>query len=198
MKPVGLDNPHWATPEHPSGRWPYAVVQLRQDNKLGTIWNMVGFQTKLKHAEQVRVFRTIPGLENAEFARLGGLHRNTFLNSPTLLDRQLRLNSAPHIRFAGQITGCEGYVESASVGMLAGLMTAAQIAGRNWTPPPPTTALGALLSHITGDAVAETYQPMNVNFGLFPPLHDVKKKSRKEAYTERGKADMAGWIATLP
>ncbi len=197
MKPVGLDNPHWATPEHPSGRWPYAVVQLRQDNKLGTLWNMVGFQTKLKHAEQVRVFRTIPGLENAEFARLGGLHRNTFLNAPTLLDRQLRLNSAPHIRFAGQITGCEGYVESASVGMLAGLMTAAQIAGRDWTPPPRTTALGALLSHITGDAEAETYQPMNVNFGLFPPLHDVKKKSRKEAYTERGKADMAEWLATL-
>ena len=198
MKPVGLDNPHTATPEHPNGRWPYAVVQLRQDNKLGTLWNMVGFQTKLKHAEQVRVFRTIPGLENAEFARLGGLHRNTFLNSPTLLDRQLRLNSAPHIRFAGQITGCEGYVESASVGMLAGLMAAAQIAGRDWTPPPRTTALGALLSHITGDAEAETYQPMNINFGLFPPLHDVKKKSRKEAYTERGKADMAAWIATLP
>jgi len=198
MKPVGLDNPHTATAEHPNGRWPYAVVQLRQDNKLGTLWNMVGFQTKLKHAEQVRVFRTIPGLENAEFARLGGLHRNTFLNSPTLLDRQLRLNSAPHIRFAGQITGCEGYVESASVGMLAGLMAAAQIAGRDWTPPPRTTALGALLSHITGDAEAETYQPMNVNFGLFPPLHDVKKKSRKEAYTERGKADMAEWIATLP
>lgn len=198
MKPVGLDNPHTATAEYPNGRWPYAVVQLRQDNKLGTLWNMVGFQTKLKHAEQVRVFRTIPGLENAEFARLGGLHRNTFLNSPTLLDRQLRLNSAPHIRFAGQITGCEGYVESASVGMLAGLMVAAQIAGRDWTPPPPTTALGALLSHITGDAEAETYQPMNINFGLFPPLHDVKKKSRKEAYTERGKADMADWVRTLP
>ncbi len=198
MKPVGLDNPHTATPEHPNGRWPYAVVQLRQDNKLGTLWNMVGFQTKLKHAEQVRVFRTIPGLENAEFARLGGLHRNTFLNSPTLLDRQLRLNSAPHIRFAGQITGCEGYVESASVGMLAGLMAAAQIAGRDWPPPPRTTALGALLSHITGDAEAETYQPMNINFGLFPPLHDVTKKARKEAYTERGKADMAEWIATLP
>jgi methylenetetrahydrofolate--tRNA-(uracil-5-)-methyltransferase len=173
------------------------VVQLRQDNKLGTLWNMVGFQTKLKHAEQVRVFRTIPGLENAEFARLGGLHRNTFLNSPTLLDRQLRLKSAPHIRFAGQITGCEGYVESGSVGMLAGLMTAAQIAGRAWTPPPQTTALGALLSHITGDADAESFQPMNVNFGLFPPLHDVKKKARKEAYTERAKADMAGWLGSL-
>ncbi|MCY1671757.1 methylenetetrahydrofolate--tRNA-(uracil(54)-C(5))-methyltransferase (FADH(2)-oxidizing) TrmFO [Novosphingobium sp. SL115] len=199
MKPVGLDNPHWATPEHPNGRWPYAVVQLRQDNKLGTLWNMVGFQTKLKHAEQVRVFRTIPGLENAEFARLGGLHRNTFLNSPTLLDRQLRLKSAPHIRFAGQITGCEGYVESASVGMLAGLMTAAQITGREWSPPPRTTALGALLSHITGDAEADSYQPMNVNFGLFPPVDEsVKKKARKEAYTSRGKADMAEWVKTLP
>ncbi|CAM4023482.1 Methylenetetrahydrofolate--tRNA-(uracil-5-)-methyltransferase TrmFO [Novosphingobium lubricantis] len=191
MKPVGLDNPR-------TGRWPYAVVQLRQDNKLGTLWNMVGFQTKLKHGEQVRVFRTIPGLENAEFARLGGLHRNTFINAPTLLDRQFRLKGAPHIRFAGQITGCEGYVESASVGMLAGLMAAAQIGGREWTAPPPTTALGALLSHITGDAEAETYQPMNVNFGLFPPLDaSVKKKARKEAYTTRAKADMAEWLKTL-
>ncbi|BEV00545.1 methylenetetrahydrofolate--tRNA-(uracil(54)-C(5))-methyltransferase (FADH(2)-oxidizing) TrmFO [Novosphingobium olei] len=197
MKPVGLDNPHWATAEHPNGRWPYAVVQLRQDNKLGTLWNMVGFQTKLKYAEQVRIFRTIPGLENAEFARLGGLHRNTFLNSPTLLDRQLRLKSAPHIRFAGQITGCEGYVESASVGLLAGLMAAAELAGRNWTPPPRTSALGALLSHITGDAEAESFQPMNVNFGLFPPLADVKKKQRKEAYTERAKADLRDWLPTL-
>ncbi|MFN5779431.1 MAG: methylenetetrahydrofolate--tRNA-(uracil(54)-C(5))-methyltransferase (FADH(2)-oxidizing) TrmFO, partial [Novosphingobium sp.] len=196
MKPVGLDNPHWATPEHPNGRWPYAVVQLRQDNKLGTLWNMVGFQTKLKHAEQVRVFRTIPGLEQAEFARLGGLHRNTFLNSPTLLDRQLRLKQAPHIRFAGQITGCEGYVESAAVGLLAGLMTAAQVAGQDWSAPPRTTALGALLAHITGDAEADSYQPMNVNFGLFPPVDaDVKKKVRKEAYTARAKADLAGWIA---
>lgn len=195
MKPVGLDNPHWATPEHPNGRWPYAVVQLRQDNKLGTLWNMVGFQTKLKHAEQVRVFRTIPGLEQAEFARLGGLHRNTFLNSPTLLDRQLRLKQAPHIRFAGQITGCEGYVESAAVGLLAGLMTAAQVAGQAWSAPPRTTALGALLAHITGDAEADSYQPMNVNFGLFPPVDaDVKKKVRKEAYTARAKADLAGWI----
>lgn len=159
---------------------------------------MVGFQTKLKHGEQVRVFRTIPGLENAEFARLGGLHRNTFINAPTLLDRQFRLKGAPHIRFAGQITGCEGYVESASVGMLAGLMAAAQIGGREWTAPPPTTALGALLSHITGDAEAETYQPMNVNFGLFPPLDaSVKKKARKEAYTTRAKADMAEWLKTL-
>lgn len=195
MKPVGLDNPHWATPEHPNGRWPYAVVQLRQDNKLGTLWNMVGFQTKLKHAEQVRVFRTIPGLEKAEFARLGGLHRNTFLNSPTLLDRQLRLKSAPHIRFAGQITGCEGYVESGAVGLLAGLMTAAEVAGRGWSAPPRTSALGALLAHITSDAEAETYQPMNVNFGLFPPPDpSTKKKQRKEAYTARAKTDLAEWL----
>jgi methylenetetrahydrofolate--tRNA-(uracil-5-)-methyltransferase len=197
MKPVGLDNPHWATPEHPNGRWPYAVVQLRQDNKMGTIWNIVGFQTKLKHAEQVRLFRTIPGLENAEFARLGGLHRNTFLNSPVLLDRTLRLKSAPHVRFAGQITGCEGYVESAAIGLLSGLMAAAELAGREWQAPPRTTALGALLSHITGDAEAETYQPMNVNFGLFPPMHEVKKKQRKEAYTGRAKADIGPWVAGL-
>jgi methylenetetrahydrofolate--tRNA-(uracil-5-)-methyltransferase len=195
MKPVGLDNPHWATADHPNGRWPYAVVQLRQDNKLGTLWNMVGFQTKLKHAEQVRLFRTIPGLENAEFARLGGLHRNTFLNSPQVLDRQLRLRGAEHIRFAGQITGCEGYVESAAIGLAAGLMAVSELSGEPWRSPPRTTALGALLSHITGDADAETYQPMNVNFGLFPPLTDVKKKVRKEAYTERAKADLAGWLA---
>ena len=188
MKPVGLDDPR-------TGRWPYAVVQLRQDNKLATLWNMVGFQTKLKHAEQVRLFRTIPGLENAEFARLGGLHRNTFLNSPALLDRQLRLKSAGHVRFAGQITGCEGYVESAAVGLLAGLMTAEELAGREWRPPPRTTAMGALLAHITGDAEAETYQPMNVNFGLFPPLTEVKKKQRKEAYTERAKADFSEWLS---
>lgn len=195
MKPVGLDNPHEATPEFPKGRWPYAVVQLRQDNKLGTLWNMVGFQTKLKHAEQVRLFRTIPGLENAEFARLGGLHRNTFLNSPQLLDRQLRLKSAPHIRFAGQITGCEGYVESAAVGLMAGMMTAAELSGQEWTALPRTTALGALLAHITGDAEADSYQPMNVNFGLFPPVDPaVKKKVRKEAYTDRAKRDLAQWL----
>ena len=188
MKPVGLDNPR-------TGRWPHAVVQLRQDNKLGTLWNMVGFQTKLKHAEQVRLFRTIPGLQNAEFARLGGLHRNTFLNSPVLLDRQLRLKAAPHVRFAGQITGCEGYVESAAVGLLAGLMTAAQLAGESWQAPPATTAMGALLAHITGDAEAASYQPMNVNFGLFPPVDpEVKKKQRKEAYTARAKADLAEWL----
>jgi methylenetetrahydrofolate--tRNA-(uracil-5-)-methyltransferase len=196
MKPVGLDNPHWATPEHPSGRWPYAVVQLRQDNKLGTLWNMVGFQTKLKHAEQVRLFRTIPGLEKAEFARLGGLHRNTFLNSPELLDRQLRLKSAPHIRFAGQVTGCEGYVESAAVGLLAGMMAGAELSGCEWAALPRTTAMGALLAHITGDAEADSFQPMNVNFGLFPPLPEVKKKARKEAYTERAKADFGAWLAS--
>lgn len=188
MKPVGLDNPR-------TGRWPYAVVQLRQDNKLGTLWNMVGFQTKLKHAAQVELFRTIPGLQHAEFARLGGLHRNTFLNSPVLLDRQLRLKSAPHIRFAGQITGCEGYVESAAVGLITGLMTASEIAGTEWQSPPRTTALGALLAHITGDAEADSYQPMNVNFGLFPPVDpEVKKKQRKEAYTSRAKADLEPWL----
>ena len=189
MKPVGLDDPR-------TGRWPYAVVQLRQDNKLGTLWNMVGFQTKLKHAEQVRLFRTIPGLENAEFARLGGLHRNTFLNAPLVLDRELRLRGAGHIRFAGQITGCEGYVESSAVGLVAGLMAAAELAGERWTPPPRTSAIGALLAHITGDAEAATYQPMNVNFGLFPPLPEVRKKARKEAYTERAKADFGEWLET--
>ena len=193
MKPVGLDNPHWATAEFPAGRWPHAVVQLRQDNALGTLWNMVGFQTKLKHAEQVRLFRTIPGLENAEFARLGGLHRNTFLNSPLVLDRQLRLKTAPHIRFAGQVTGCEGYVESSAVGLMAGLMALSELAGQAWSSPPRTTAMGALLAHITGDADAETYQPMNVNFGLFTPLPEIRKKARKLAYTERAKADFAAW-----
>jgi methylenetetrahydrofolate--tRNA-(uracil-5-)-methyltransferase len=190
MKPMGLDNPR-------TGRWPYAVVQLRQDNALGTLWNMVGFQTKLKHAEQVRVFRMIPGLEKAEFARLGGLHRNTFLNSPRLLDRRLRLKSAPHIRFAGQITGCEGYVESAAIGLLAGMMAAAETTGEAWTTPPRETALGALLAHITGDAEAETYQPMNVNFGLFPPIVSekrLKKPDRKLVYTERAKQALVGWV----
>lgn len=197
MKPVGLDDPRTATPEFPQGRWPHAVVQLRQDNKLGTLWNMVGFQTKLKYAAQVELFRTIPGLEKAEFARLGGLHRNTFLNSPTLLDRQLRLRAAPHIRFAGQITGCEGYVESGAVGLLAGIMTACELTGRSWQAPPRTTALGALLAHITGDAEAASYQPMNINFGLFPPLPDIRKKARKEAYTARAKADLGAWQAAI-
>jgi len=187
MKPVGLDDPR-------TGRWPYAVVQLRQDNALGTLWNMVGFQTKLKHAEQVRVFRTIPGLQNAEFARLGGLHRNTFIQSPKLLDGSLRLKSRPNIRFAGQITGCEGYVESASVGLLAGRFAAAELAGAALAPPPPETALGALLGHITGGADAETYQPMNVNFGLFPPLEGKSKKAdRKAMMAARAREALQGW-----
>ncbi|MGF7170969.1 methylenetetrahydrofolate--tRNA-(uracil-5-)-methyltransferase [Sphingobium xanthum] len=187
MKPVGLDNPR-------TGRWPHAVVQLRQDNALGTLWNMVGFQTKLKYEAQVALFRTIPALENAQFARLGGLHRNTFIKSPELLDGALRLRGAPHIRFAGQITGCEGYVESAAVGLLAGLMTAAELAGRSLPTPPPETALGALLGHITGGADAESYQPMNVNFGLFPPLDEsVRKKDRKQGYTDRARTALATW-----
>ncbi|MXO48510.1 methylenetetrahydrofolate--tRNA-(uracil(54)-C(5))-methyltransferase (FADH(2)-oxidizing) TrmFO [Erythrobacter vulgaris] len=197
MKPVGLDNPRDATPEFPQGRWPHAVVQLRQDNKLGTLWNMVGFQTKLKYGAQIELFRTIPGLEKAEFARLGGLHRNTFINSPLVLDRQLRLRGGEHVRFAGQITGCEGYVESSAVGLMAGMMAASELMGRDWTSPPRTSAFGALLSHITGDAEADTFQPMNVNFGLFPPLHEVKKKQRKEAYTGRAKADFSEWLDTL-
>jgi methylenetetrahydrofolate--tRNA-(uracil-5-)-methyltransferase len=189
MKPVGLDNPR-------TGRWAHAVVQLRQDNKQGSIWNMVGFQTKMKHAAQVELFRTIPGLENAEFARLGGLHRNTFIRSPILLDRQLRLKSSPNVRFAGQITGCEGYVESSAVGLMAGIMTAAELGGRDISQPPPTTALGALLGHITGDAHADDYQPMNVNFGLFAPLETkVHKKSRKAAMTSRARTDLATWMA---
>jgi methylenetetrahydrofolate--tRNA-(uracil-5-)-methyltransferase len=187
MKPVGLDDPR-------TGRWPYAVVQLRQDNALGTLWNMVGFQTKLKYADQVRVFRTIPGLQNAEFARLGGLHRNTFIQSPKLLDQSLRLKRRPAIRFAGQITGCEGYVESAAIGLLAGRFAAAELAGTAIVPPPPETALGALLGHITGGAEAETYQPMNVNFGLFPPL-DVKSKKadRKALMAARARAALSAW-----
>ena len=193
MKPVGLDNPR-------TGRWPYAVVQLRQDNALGTLWNMVGFQTKLKHAEQVRLFRTIPGLEKAEFARLGGLHRNTFIQSPKLLDRTLRLKSRPHIRFAGQITGCEGYVESAAVGLLAGRFAAAELLGRTVARPPETTALGALLNHITGDADADSYQPMNVNFGLFPPLEGARggrkrKGDRKVMMSERADEALRQWMA---
>ncbi|MEO5809184.1 MAG: methylenetetrahydrofolate--tRNA-(uracil(54)-C(5))-methyltransferase (FADH(2)-oxidizing) TrmFO [Sphingomicrobium sp.] len=189
MKPVGLDNPK-------TGRWPYAVVQLRQDNALGTLWNMVGFQTKLKHADQVRIFRTIPGLEQAEFARLGGIHRNSFIRSPELLDGELRLNSLPHIRFAGQITGCEGYVESAAIGLLAARFAAAEARGETLAPPPVETALGALLGHITGGADAATYQPMNINFGLMPPLTGPKSKKadRKRLYTDRARAALAGWI----
>lgn len=190
MKPMGLDDPR-------TGRWPYAVVQLRQDNASGTLWNMVGFQTKLKHGAQVDLFRTIPGLEHAEFARLGGLHRNTFIQSPKLLDATLRLKSAPHIRFAGQMTGCEGYVESAAIGLLAGRFAAAELLGHPFGPPPADTALGALLGHVTGNVATADYQPMNVNFGLFPPLADVKKKSRKEAYTARARASLGAWLGDM-
>jgi methylenetetrahydrofolate--tRNA-(uracil-5-)-methyltransferase len=196
LKPVGLTNPH-----NP-GVKPYAVVQLRQDNALGTLYNMVGFQTKLKHSEQIRIFRRLPGLENAEFARLGGMHRNTFLNSPRLLDPSLRLKVRPSLRFAGQITGCEGYVESAAVGLLAGRFAAAERLGRPIRLPPSTTAVGALLNHITGGANAETFQPMNVNFGLFPePTDDrddrgrrIKGRERKRLYSLRAVKDLAAWI----
>jgi methylenetetrahydrofolate--tRNA-(uracil-5-)-methyltransferase len=189
MKGVGLDDPR-------TGRWPYAVVQLRQDNASGTLWNMVGFQTKLKYADQVALFRTIPGLENAEFARLGGLHRNTFIKSPELLDPTLRLKSAPHIRFAGQITGCEGYVESSAIGLLAGRFAAAELGGVTLVPPPVETALGALLAHITGAAEVETYQPMNVNFGLMPPIEGrTKKADRKLMYTARAREAFRGWVS---
>jgi methylenetetrahydrofolate--tRNA-(uracil-5-)-methyltransferase len=188
MKGVGLDNPR-------TGRWPYAVVQLRQDNALGTLWNMVGFQTKLKHGEQVRIFRTIPGLENAEFARLGGIHRNSFINSPKLLDRELRLKSKPNVRFAGQITGCEGYVESAAIGLIAARFAAAEHRGEMLAPPPAETALGALLGHITGGADAESFQPMNVNFGLMPPIPGRSKKAdRKKMYTDRARQKLADWL----
>jgi methylenetetrahydrofolate--tRNA-(uracil-5-)-methyltransferase len=189
MKPVGLDDPR-------TGRWPHAVVQLRQDNAQGTLWNIVGFQTKLKHADQVRLFRTIPGLEKAEFARLGGLHRNTFIRSPELLDPTLRLKSKPNIRFAGQITGCEGYIESAAIGLLAGRFAAAELRGETLAPPPVETAFGALLHHITGAAEAATYQPMNVNFGLFPPIEGrTKKADRKKMYTDRARAALEQWLA---
>jgi methylenetetrahydrofolate--tRNA-(uracil-5-)-methyltransferase len=212
MKPVGLTDPR-----HPTVK-PYAIVQLRQDNRLGTLFNMVGFQTKLKHAEQARVFRMIPGLERAEFARLGGLHRNTFLNSPKLLDGLLRLNAMPRLRFAGQITGCEGYVESAAIGLLAGRFAAAERRGEAPEVPPPTTAHGALLAHITGghldargletiDAGPRSFQPMNVNFGLFPPLATspnrgpdgerlrgtAKALAKRRALTARALADLAAW-----
>lgn len=192
MKPVGLDNPK-------TGRWPYAVVQLRQDNALGTLWNMVGFQTKLKHAEQVRIFRMIPGLENAQFARLGGLHRNTFIKSPKLLDASLRLKSRPNIRFGGQITGCEGYIESASVGLLAARFWIDELGGDTPSLPPADTALGALLGHITGGADADTFQPMNVNFGLFPPLEVKNRKAdRKQIHTDRARASFALWRGDQP
>jgi len=209
LKPVGLTNPHNPTQK------PYAVVQLRQDNRLGTLYNMVGFQTKLKHGEQVRIFRTIPGLGNAEFARLGGLHRNTFLNSPKLLDAELRLRAAPRLRFAGQITGCEGYVESPAIGLIAGLFAAAEAQGIRLAAPPATTAHGALINHITGghiesiDAGPRSFQPMNINFGLFPPLAKAptrkadgsrlrgpeKSVARKQALSARALADLDRWIA---
>jgi methylenetetrahydrofolate--tRNA-(uracil-5-)-methyltransferase len=213
MKPFGLTNPH------PGSAKPYAVVQLRQDNRLGTLFNIVGFQTKLKHAEQVRILRTVPGLEKAEFARLGGLHRNTFINAPALLDPTLRLRVEPRLRFAGQITGCEGYVESAAVGLLAGVFAAAEQKGEQPIPPPPTTAHGALLAHITGGHLevipseaappeARSYQPMNINFGLFPPLIQPAKSAsgerlrgpekslaKKRALTRRALADLESWIA---
>jgi methylenetetrahydrofolate--tRNA-(uracil-5-)-methyltransferase len=192
MKGVGLDDPR-------TGRWPYACVQLRQDNALGTLWNMVGFQTKLKHGEQVRIFRTIPGLENAEFARLGGIHRNSFIKSPELLDHELRLKAMPNVRFAGQITGCEGYVESAAIGLLAARFAAAEARRRSLPAPPPETALGALLAHITGGADAETYQPMNINFGLMPPLSGpkTKKADRKKLYTDRARAALNQWAEDI-
>ena len=209
MKPFGLTNPHDPTVKA------YAVVQLRQDNKLGTLFNMVGFQTKLKHGDQVRIFRTIPGLERAEFARLGGVHRNTFLNSPKLLDPTLRLVAQPRLRFAGQITGCEGYVESAAIGLLAGRFAAAERLGEALAPPPATTAHGALLGHITGghvatiDAGPRSFQPMNVNFGLFPPLAHTPNRgadgerlrgpakaiAKKRALSARALADLDRWIA---
>jgi methylenetetrahydrofolate--tRNA-(uracil-5-)-methyltransferase len=204
MKPMGLTNAH-----NPAVK-AYAVVQLRQDNALGTLYNMVGFQTKLKYADQIRVFRTIPGLETAEFARLGGLHRNTFLNSPQVLDPQMRLKAEPRLRFAGQITGVEGYVESAAMGLMAGRMAAAERRGTHFTVPPVTTAHGALINHITGGHILVTegkqssFQPMNINFGLMPPPTGYATKgmkfadkamARKRGYTLRALSDFAGWLA---
>lgn len=213
MKPVGLDDPR-------TGRWPHAVVQLRQDNALGTLWNMVGFQTKLKHAEQVRIFRMIPGLENAEFARLGGLHRNTYLNSPKLLDGTLRLKAEPRLRFAGQITGVEGYVESAAIGLLAGRFAAAQHLGKSIIAPPDTTTLGALLAHITGGHLiaddgerskARSFQPMNINYGLLPDLASApvtdssgkklkgpeRGRAKKQVMSRRAIADLETWLVAV-
>ncbi len=194
MKPVGLTNAH--DPENKA----YAVVQLRRDNALGTLYNIVGFQTKMKYGAQKAVFKTIPGLEGAEFARLGGIHRNTFINSPTLLDAEMRLKSRPNIRFAGQITGVEGYVESAAMGLLAARLAVAELRGETLPPVPETTAMGALVKHITGGADAKTFQPMNVNFGLFPPLEGMRsgRKGRKErykGYTDRAKEDWRAWLA---
>jgi methylenetetrahydrofolate--tRNA-(uracil-5-)-methyltransferase len=197
MKPVGLTNAH--DPENK----PYAVVQLRRDNALGTLYNIVGFQTKMKYGAQTEVFRMIPGLENASFARLGGIHRNTFINSPTLLDDRLRLKSRPNVRFAGQITGVEGYVESASMGLVAGRMAAAEMLGLELAAIPQDTAHGALIHHITGGAEAKTFQPMNVNFGLFRPVDGLKggrrgRKDRYKAYTDRAKSDWQDWLEAQP
>ena len=193
MKPVGLTNAHM--PDIKA----YAVVQLRRDNALGTLYNIVGFQTKMKYGAQADVLRMIPGLHDASFARLGGIHRNTFINSPTLLDAEMRLKSRPHIRFAGQITGVEGYVESAAMGLLAGRLAASELLGRTLHVPPPETAMGALITHITGGADAKTFQPMNVNFGLFPPVEGLKsgrrgRKDRYKAYTDRAKALWSDWL----
>lgn len=194
MKPVGLTNAHNPTEK------PYAVVQLRRDNALGTLYNIVGFQTKMKYGAQVDVFKHIPGLKNARFARLGGIHRNTFLNAPRLIDDRLRLRTRPNLRFAGQVTGVEGYVESAAMGLLAGRMAAAEALGRDLAPPAPTTSMGALVNHITGGADAKTFQPMNVNFGLYPPLDEMRggrkgRKDRYPAYTDRAKQDFSAWLA---
>lgn len=197
MKPVGLDDPR-------TGRRPYAVVQLRQDNALGTLYNMVGFQTKMKYGEQSRVFRLIPGLQNAEFARLGGLHRNTFINSPRLLNGMLQMKADTRLRFAGQITGCEGYVESAAVGIMAGRFAACERLGKTVSTPPVTTAMGAILSHITGGGDAQTFQPMNVNFGLLPPIADTvsvkgkdKGREKKKLMALRALDDINGWLEQL-
>jgi methylenetetrahydrofolate--tRNA-(uracil-5-)-methyltransferase len=194
MKPVGLTNPH--QPDIKA----HAVVQLRRDNSLGTLYNIVGFQTKMKYGAQKAVFKTIPALEDAEFARLGGIHRNSFINSPTLLDSEMRLKSKPNIRFVGQITGVEGYVESAAMGLLAGKLAVAEMRGETLAQVPETTAMGALVSHITGGAAAKTFQPMNVNFGLFPPLEGMKsgrrgRKDRYKGYTDRAKVDWQKWLA---
>ncbi|MEI4232896.1 methylenetetrahydrofolate--tRNA-(uracil(54)-C(5))-methyltransferase (FADH(2)-oxidizing) TrmFO [Roseovarius sp. D22-M7] len=194
MKPVGLTNPH-----QPDVK-PHAVVQLRRDNALGTLFNIVGFQTKMKYGAQTSVFRTIPGLENAQFARLGGMHRNTFINAPTLLDAQMRLRTRPHIRFAGQITGVEGYVESAAMGLVAGRLAAAEILGQSLPDVPQDSAMGALIHHITGGAEAKTFQPMNVNFGLFRPVEGLKsgrrgRVHRYKAYTDRAKTAWTDWLA---
>ena len=192
MKPVGLTNPHKDTVK------PYAVVQLRQDNALGTLFNIVGFQTKMKYSSQKTVFRTIPGLENAEFARLGGIHRNTFINSPTLLDRKLKLKTNKHVRFAGQITGVEGYVESAAIGLIAGRLAAAEVLNQDLETPPINTASGALLNHILGGADAKTFQPMNINFGLFPPVEAKtgrkNRPMRYKMYTDRAKENFTKWL----